>query len=73
MLPLLLLAVTADAPTAAAPRATASQQVQAVVRIVRGVEIRFHTADRFEESVAREAVVRERDGSLRAASLIEFY
>jgi hypothetical protein len=73
MLPLLLLAVAAEAPTAVAPRATASQPVQAMVRIVRGVEIRFHKAERFDERVAREAIVRERDGSLRTASLIEFY
>ena len=73
MLPFLLLAVGADAPAAPAPRVSAAQPAQAVVRIVRGAAIRFGEAERFEESVAREATVKERDGSLRTASLIEFY
>ena len=73
MLPFLLLAVAADAPAAPAPRVSAAQPAQAVVRIVRGAAIRFSEAARFEESVAREATVRERDGSVRTASLIEFY
>ena len=73
MLPFLLLAVAADAPAAPAPRVSASQPAQAMVRIVRGAEIRFRSAERFEESVARETMLRERDGSLRTASLIEFY
>ena len=73
MLPFLLLAAVADAPAAPQPRVSASQPAQAVVRIVRGAAIRFHEAERFEGSVAREATVSERDGSVRTASLIEFY
>ena len=73
MLPFLVLAVAADLPAVPAPRVSASQPAQAVVRIVRGAEIRFRSAKRFEESVVRETMVRERDGSLRTASLIEFY
>ena len=73
MLPLLLIAVAADAPAAPAPRVSAAQPAQAVVRIVSGAAIRFSEAERFEESVTREATVRERDGSVRTASLIEFY
>ena len=73
MLPLLLIAVAADAPAAPSPRVSAEQPAQAVVRIVRGAAIRFGEAPRFEASVAREATVRERDGSVRTASLIEFY
>ena len=73
MLPFFLLAVAADAPAASSPRVSAAQPAQAVVRIVRGAAIRFSEAERFEEAVARKAAVRERDGSVRTASLIEFY
>ncbi|HEU0283818.1 MAG TPA: hypothetical protein VFR52_01605 [Sphingomicrobium sp.] len=73
MLPLLLLAVAAEAPAAPSPRVSAAQPAQAVVRIVRGAAIHFSEAKRFEGSVARDGTVRERDGSVRTASLIEFY
>ncbi len=73
MLPFLLLAVAADASVAPTPRVSAVQPAQAAVRIVRGAQIRFSGVERFEEGVVREATVRERDGSLRIASLIEFY
>lgn len=73
MLPLLLLAAAADAPNPPSPRLSAAQPAQAVVRIVRGAAIRFSKAERFEESLVREATVKERDGSVRTASLIEFY
>ena len=45
----------------------------AMVRIVRGTEIRFQEQKRFDASLSRETDVRERDGTLRHASLIEFY
>ena len=73
MLPFFVLAAVADAPAAPQPRVSAAQPAQAVVRIVRGAAIRFSNAERFEESLVREAMVRERDGSVRTASLIEFY
>ena len=74
MLPLLLLAAaTADAPAERSPRVSAAQPAEAVVRIVRGAQIRLGEAERFEESLVREARVRERDGSVHIASLIEFY
>ena len=73
MLPFFLLAAVADAPAAPQPGVSAGQPAQAVVRIVRGASIRFSAAERFEESVTREAIVREHDGSVRTASLIEFY
>jgi hypothetical protein len=73
MLPFFLLAAALDAPPGPSPRVSAAQPTQAVVRIVRGAEIRFSQVDRFEASVVREATVRERDGSVRTASLIEFY
>ena len=72
LLPLLALAAspaTADTPS----RTAAERPALAVVRIVRGAEIRFGQARHFEESVVRKTVIRERNGSVRPASLIEFY
>ena len=51
----------------------AAEPARAVVRIIRGAEIRFGEEMRFEESVRRETSIRERDGTIRSASLIEFY
>ncbi|HEX7930389.1 MAG TPA: hypothetical protein VF470_05730 [Sphingomicrobium sp.] len=70
MLPLLLAAIAANAPDV---RITSAQPAQATVTIVRGAEIRFGKAMRFEESTVRTALVRERNGSTLSASLIEFY
>lgn len=52
---------------------SAAQPALAMVRIVRGTEIRFQEQKRFEASLSRQTYVRERDGALRRASLIEFY
>jgi hypothetical protein len=73
MLPLFLAAALAQAPAEPAPRVSAVRPALATVRIVRGTEIRFREGKGFEASLARQANVRERDGSLRRASLIEFY
>ena len=73
MLSLLLIASVSAAPAEERPRTTAAEPARAFVRIIRGAEIHFGSALRFEESVRRETVVRERDGSVRSASLIEFY
>ena len=73
MLSLLLIASVSAAPTEDRPRTAAAEPARAFVRIIRGAEIRFGEAMRFEEGVRRETIVRERDGSLRSASLIEFY
>jgi hypothetical protein len=73
MLSLLLIASVSAAPAEERPRTSAAEPARAFVRIIRGAEIRFGQAMRFEESVRRETIVRERDGSLRSASLIEFY
>ena len=73
MLSLLLIASVTAAPTEDRLRTAAAEPARAFVRIIRGAEIRFDSAMRFEESVRRETIVRERDGSLRSASLIEFY
>jgi len=69
MLLALLAAVTAQpaAPVAAERPATVT------VRIMRAAEIRQDRLEATEESVKRTTSVRESDGTLRAASLIEFY
>ena len=73
MLPLFLAAALADAPAETASRVPSAQPALAVVRIVRGTEIRFDEAKSFDASLTRQTNVRERDGTLRRASLIEFY
>ena len=73
MLSLLVLASVTATAAEERPRAAAAEPATAVVRIIRGAEIRFGEEMRLEESVRREAVVRERDGTIRSASLIEFY
>ena len=72
MLPLFLAAALAQAP-AETPRASATQPALAMVRIVRGTEIRFREATGLEASLTRQTNVRERDGTLSRASLVEFY
>jgi len=73
MLSLMLIASVSTALADERPRTAAAEPARAVVRIVRGAEIRFGRKMRLEESVRREAMVRERDGSVRSATLIEFY
>ena len=73
MLSLLVLATITATPVEERPRTAAAEPARAVVRIIRGAEIRFGEEMRLEESVRREAVLRERDGTVRTASLIEFY
>jgi hypothetical protein len=73
MSPLLFLLVASAEPAEPGARVTAAQPARALVRIVRATPIRFGEPTRLEASVIRETTVRERDGELRAASLIEFY
>jgi hypothetical protein len=73
MLPLFLVAVLAQAPAETATGVSAAQPARATVRIVRATEIRFHEQEHIEASLSRESNVRERDGTVRRASLIEFY
>ena len=73
MLTLIFAAALATAPPQGASATTATASAQATVRIVRGVEIRFASLARFEESIQRKGLVRERDGSLQSATLVEFY
>jgi hypothetical protein len=60
-------AIPAGPPVAAEAPATAT------VRIVRAAEIRRDRLEATEESVKRTAIVRESDGTVRTATLIEFY
>ena len=70
MLPLLLAAASAPlAQTGIQP----GRQARATVTIVRIKPIRLGIETGMAESVLRSATVRERDGSTRAASLVEFY
>jgi hypothetical protein len=73
MLPLFLAVSLAGVPAETGTRVSAAQPALAVVRIVRGTEIRFQEHRRFEASLSRETNVREQDGALRRALLIEFY
>jgi len=73
MSPLLLLLVASAEPAGPAASATAAQPARALVRIVRMTPIHFGEPRRLEGSVTRATKVRERDGEIRAASLIEFY
>jgi len=73
MLTLILAAAVATSTPQSGPRTAGTASAQATVRIVRGVQIRFASFQRSEESIHRKGLVRERDGSLQSASLIEFY
>jgi hypothetical protein len=64
---LALLAAASAQPVPALTPATAT------VRIVRAAEIRTDHLEATDESVKRTSVVREPDGTLRTATLIEFY
>jgi hypothetical protein len=73
MLSVFLAAAVAIVPAEKASPTAATASVQALVRIVRGAEVRFGQSPRFEAAIPRDAKIRERDGSTRTASLIEFY
>ena len=72
LLPFLAAAV-AIAPVEKASTTAATASAQAAVRIVRGAEVRFEKPLRLEAAISRETRIRERDGSTRNASLVEFY
>ena len=72
----MLLAFLAAATSAPAmePRPVAAETpARASVRILRAAVIRRDKLEATEESVKRTMSVRESDGTLRTASLIEFY
>ena len=73
MLPLFLVAIAADAPPPEQARFVPDRQALAVVRIVRPARISFEQPVAVEEGVLRTLTVRDLDGSLKTASLVEFY
>ena len=71
MFPLFLAAVAVDATPRTSVTIYPDRQARAVVRIVRPAKLRFDAAP--EESIIRATQVRDRDGSVSSARLIEFY
>ena len=73
MLLFLLASASLDASEAQPAHVAAVMPATATARIVRAVEFRPSSLAATEESLLRTAQVRERDGSLRTATLVEFY
>jgi hypothetical protein len=73
MSPLFLMLAVSAGPVEAPLPVVAAQSARATVRIMQATPIRFGPETRIEASLQRSTTVRERDGSIRAASLIEFY
>ena len=73
MPPLFLIAAASAVPMEPPSRVASEQPARAVVRIVRAIPIRFGEDVQIEAGLQREATIRERDGSVRSASLIVFY
>jgi hypothetical protein len=71
MLALFLAAVVAEAASRPPTTVYPDRQARAVVRIVRPAKLRFDAAP--DEGVVRFSKVRDGDGSVSAARLIEFY
>ena len=69
----MLLLFLAAAGSPAADRTLPVEPATVTVRIVRAAEIRGDRLEPLEGSVKRTARVRESDGTLRTASLVEFY
>lgn len=72
MLPFLLAAASTQSISDGL-RPSAGTPATAIVRIVRAAEIRRDRLEATEDSVKRNTKVRERDGTLRPATLIEYY
>jgi len=73
MLLLLLAAASTQSVSDGGTRVGAGTPATAIVRIVRAAEIRRDHLEATEDSVKRYTEVRERDGTLRSATLIEYY
>jgi hypothetical protein len=73
MSPLFLLLAVSAGPAEAPSLVPASQNARATVRILQASPIKFGREMRIEASVQRQATIREHDGSVRTASLVEFY
>jgi hypothetical protein len=71
---LAFLAAASAQPVTEMPRRVAAEAPARVsVRILRPAVIRVDRLEPTEESVKRAASVRERDGTIHPASLIEYY
>ena len=70
---LAFLAAASAQPVLDARHVAAEMPARASVRILRAAVIRADRLEATEGSVKRETRVREPDGTLRSASLIEFY
>jgi hypothetical protein len=70
---LLLASVSAQLPAQVPTRMAAAAPATVTVRVVRAAEVRAGRLAATEESLLRKTTIVERDGSERAASLIEFY
>jgi hypothetical protein len=68
-----LAAATSQPALEVARPVAAGTPARASVRILRSAVIRADHLEATEDSVKRTTSVRERDGTLRPASLIEFY
>jgi hypothetical protein len=73
MLSLIVAAAVANAPAGPPTAVPAREPATATVRIMRAAELRIDRLAATEESVLRRTLVREPDGSVRTASLVEFY
>ena len=73
MLLAFLAAASSQPVTEVARPVAAESAARASVRILRAAVIRGEKLEATEESVKRTTSLRERDGTLRTASLIEFY
>jgi hypothetical protein len=73
MLSLLLAAAAANAPVSPDARVSAATPATATVRILRAAEIRAGKLSAGEGSVLRATELRESDGLVRRASLVEYY
>lgn len=73
MLFVFLAAASAQPVTEVTRPVAAETAARASVRILRAAVIRGDRLEATEESVKRTTSVRERDGTLRLARLIEFY
>lgn len=66
-------AAFANATAGSSAPAGVREPARATVRILRAAEIRIDRLAATEESILRRTSVRESDGSVRTASLVEFY
>ena len=73
MSPLFLMLALSGSPAEVPAPVASEQSARATVRILQATPIRFGKEMRIEASLQRSTTVRERDGSVRAASLVEFY